>query len=250
MNNETINNLKKKINENKLSHAFLVETNNIDNALSDIYKVFIECNKFIVKDIKNNPNILIIEPENNLINVEKISNIPNFVYTTSFDNNYKIYFIKNSEKMNITSSNKLLKVLEEPSPNVIGFLITENINTNIETIISRCEKIKLTYTSFQKEEYTEIINELLNYINQDFKYENLLDIKSKLLKYEKFEINEILESTKIRINQSLGHLKNTLYLAQIYKILDNIIDLLQMNCNLEITIDRMLIEMRNNNVSM
>ena len=47
--------------------------------------------------------------------------------------------------MNQSASNVLLKFLEEPSDNIIGFLITNNLKLILPTIKSRCEVITINY---------------------------------------------------------------------------------------------------------
>ena len=45
--------------------------------------------------------------------------------------------------MNDTSFNKMLKFLEEPEDNILGFYITRNKDSVANTIVSRCELIKM-----------------------------------------------------------------------------------------------------------
>src|SRR5699024_10536228 len=44
-----------------------------------------------------------------------------------------------------SSSNTMLKFLEEPDEHIMGFFITSNLNNVIPTIRSRCEVIKAMY---------------------------------------------------------------------------------------------------------
>ncbi len=54
----------------------------------------------------------------------------------------KFVLIQNSEKMNASSSNSLLKSIEEPSEETQFILTTENLSANLPTIISRCHVIR------------------------------------------------------------------------------------------------------------
>ncbi len=57
----------------------------------------------------------------------------------SYEGGYKITIIWMADKMNIAASNKLLKLLEEPSDKTLFILISENEEDIIQTIRSRCQ---------------------------------------------------------------------------------------------------------------
>lgn len=61
----------------------------------------------------------------------------------SYESEYKIMIIWMVEKMNTIASNKLLKLLEEPPNQTIFFLIAENTESILTTILSRCQLIKV-----------------------------------------------------------------------------------------------------------
>lgn len=61
----------------------------------------------------------------------------------SYEGNYKIMIIWCPEKMHDTCSNKLLKTIEEPSPNTLLILVSGAPNEIITTILSRTQMIKL-----------------------------------------------------------------------------------------------------------
>ena len=63
---------------------------------------------------------------------------------------YNNYVIINAEKMNESSGNSLLKFLEEPEDNIIGFLIVNNKENVLPTIKSRCEIIHVDYDIQEK----------------------------------------------------------------------------------------------------
>lgn len=54
----------------------------------------------------------------------------------------KVIIITEIERMKKESSNAFLKLLEEPPPNVMFILTTENINALLPTIISRCQVLR------------------------------------------------------------------------------------------------------------
>jgi DNA polymerase III subunit delta' len=57
----------------------------------------------------------------------------------SYEGGYKITIIWMADKMNIAASNKLLKLLEEPSDKTLFILVSENEEDIIQTIRSRCQ---------------------------------------------------------------------------------------------------------------
>ena len=61
----------------------------------------------------------------------------------SFESEYKIMVIWMPEKMNISASNKLLKMIEEPPKKTIFLLVSENEEQIITTIRSRTQLIKI-----------------------------------------------------------------------------------------------------------
>lgn len=61
----------------------------------------------------------------------------------SYEAEYKTCIIWLAEKMNDTTSNKLLKILEEPPDKTLFILITENYDQILPTIISRTQLIKI-----------------------------------------------------------------------------------------------------------
>ena len=55
------------------------------------------------------------------IKIEQVRNLKNFLYKSTYLKNVKIVLIDDAEKLNINSSNALLKALEEPSKNTFFF---------------------------------------------------------------------------------------------------------------------------------
>lgn len=229
------------INEKNLSHAFLIETNNCEQTMNDIYEIFKETQTIAPSSLENNLSTLVVRPENNNIDKNKILDIQNFIITKIINYTYKIYFIINAEKMNQVSANKLLKILEEPSSNVIGFLITDSINSIMDTIKSRCELFENIYdTSLQTE-----TNDLIDTIYKLQKCDNYTAIllKQNFLKYDKIELINKLSEIKIVLDKNINQ-SNYLLITKYYKLIDDIIKKLNANTNVEMCIDKLIIEMR------
>ena len=153
-----LENLVKYYHENKISHAYLIETNNLEKCYLDLLEVIKqifcqneynkECNKCNICNLVNQnylPSLVVISPDGMNIKKEQIVELKKKFSTVPIYTKENIYVIKNAEKLNGASANTMLKFLEEPEQNILGFFITNNANNVISTIRSRCEVIKVLY---------------------------------------------------------------------------------------------------------
>ncbi len=170
----------------------------------DLIKNKINLNSISYNLVKNlsHPNFFLISSKDlkKNIEIEQVRNMINFLNKSTFDNKKKIVLIDNAEDLNISSSNALLKSLEEANESNL-FLLTHNINRNLlDTISSRCLTFKL---NFDYSEIKNIISEyfdlnLYNDLNDDFK---LHSISPKFIINHVNFLNEIeldLKSTDIK----------------------------------------------------
>ena len=137
------------------------------------------------------PSLKIIEPDGNFIKKDQILELKNLFARESQYTKENIYVIKNAEKMNKESANTMLKFLEEPEGNVIGFFITNHIDNVMLTIQSRCQHIEM---NFHNE-----INEKLNISSE--KYEEYLSIITKYLKCIEVEKKELILYNRVYLNE-------------------------------------------------
>ena len=154
---EVKNSIIESFHENNNPHAFLVSTNNLDKCYSDIYEItrIINCSKDGEADCEcpacklinagTTPDIITVEPDGKEIKISSIERIMNTFVTKPLVNKYQVYIIKEADKLNMSSANKILKFLEEPSPGIIGFLITNNPGGILPTIRSRCTLFNFNY---------------------------------------------------------------------------------------------------------
>ena len=149
------------IKNNKLSHAYLFESNNNPNSLDIIYSFVkeimcprnITCDKCSICSRIDNGNYLelkVIEPDGLHIKKEQMSELQEEFSKVSIEANRKIYIIKDCEKMNLQASNSILKFLEEPIDNITAILVTNNINAVLRTIVSRCQVISINKSNYLK----------------------------------------------------------------------------------------------------
>ena len=281
---ESIEKIVKLYHENKLSHAYLLVTNNIENCLSDLKIAIkqINCNKEYLENctkcnicnlINQNflPSLIIIEPDGKMIKKEQILELKRKFSTKPIYTKENIYVIKNAEALNAASANTMLKFLEEPEDNIIGFFITNNVNNVINTIKSRCEILNVFYDvhdlnidsvdnslnktyldvarnyikKIEVEKSMRIMynkSELLNIYSEreDIKkvFQILVIIYEELLKY-KLNLNNLF--SKLNIN----YLEFLSYEDLLYRInlLNKFLDDLSNNANIELLLDKFVIEM-------
>ncbi len=88
--------------------------------------------------------------------VDESSEILRKINLKTYEAEYKIMIIWLPEKMRVETSNKLLKVLEEPPAKTLFMLVSEDPNMLLPTIISRCQS-----TRFKPVEYNSIENALI-----------------------------------------------------------------------------------------
>jgi DNA polymerase-3 subunit delta' len=84
-------------------------------------------------------NYLGIEKKQGGIRVDDAQDIMKKLALKSYEGGYKIMIIWMADKMNIEASNKLLKILEEPTEKTLFILVSENEEDIINTIKSRCQ---------------------------------------------------------------------------------------------------------------
>ena len=146
------------LNNKNVSHAYIIETNGyykgFDFAIA-IAKSLIcpklktslndcgYCTQCLKIDNNNYTELEIIEPDGLWIKKEQLKQLQKDFNSKSVEGNKKIYIINHADKMNDSASNSILKFLEEPEEGIIAILVVENSNSLLETIVSRCQRIKL-----------------------------------------------------------------------------------------------------------
>ena len=187
-----LENLVKYYHENKISHAYLIETNNLEKCYLDLLEVIKqifcqneynkECNKCNICNLVNQnylPSLIVISPDGMNIKKEQILDLKKQFSTVPIYTKENIYVIKNAEKLNGASANTMLKFLEEPEPNIIGFFITDNANNVISTIRSRCEVIRAIYGSNELDSKTLMKDDYKDYYDIAVKYLEKIEVEKK-----------------------------------------------------------------------
>lgn len=173
------------INNNKISHAYLIETlgNNkgFDFAVSFAKALLCpkgktnnkncdNCNQCKLIDDNNYIELEIVETNDLWLKKENIDKLQKDFNFKPIVGKRKIYIIKNAEKIRESLANTLLKFIEEPEEGIIAILVTDNKAKILDTIISRCQVVSLKNTNstyeLDKNEYNdEIISNTINLVN-------------------------------------------------------------------------------------
>lgn len=248
--------LKNALQKNKISHAYLIETNNytLSFPFALAFAKALQCPKKLTNknncgkctqcDRINNGNfseIKIIEPDGLFIKKEQLSDLQKEFSTKSIESNYKIYIIKNAEKLNISAANSILKFLEEPEENIIAILVANNRYKVIDTILSRCQIISLK--KFDDEVVDEDIINLVSIICDSrrsfLEINKLMEIiPDRLTALEKLkEVEKLLFS---KVNDKYLNL-NSEKVVSIISIIERVLERLEFNVNYKLIIDDMLV---------
>jgi DNA polymerase-3 subunit delta' len=84
-----------------------------------------------------------LDNKQGLIAAEESADIIQRLSLKSVEAEFKIVIIWLPERMNSASANKLLKILEEPPDNTLFFLVSENYELLLTTIVSRTQLVKV-----------------------------------------------------------------------------------------------------------
>ncbi len=267
--------------EKNNSHAFLLSTNNIDKTLNDVLDIVKKvnclgdgndsCNVCTTIDSSTNPDVIVVRAEGKEIKKDQILNIISSFSTKPSISKYSTYIICNADKMNDFSANKMLKFLEEPEGNIVGFFITDKLNGIIPTIRSRCEIYNyhfgnnsiLDLLDINEEEYAlayDLALKLTIRLNDEPKYSLMADSKT-ISKRERDEIDLLFklikkfyvlkyENIQLNMYNDLEYVENILdsitttdlsIIVKRIKILDNIINEMNIYVNRDLIVNKFFI---------
>lgn len=92
---------------------------------------------------KNYPDVHWIEPDGQSIRIEQVKELQKEFMYSGLETNGKIYIITNAETLTVNAANRILKFLEEPTQKTTAIMLTENSQSIIPTVRSRCQLIDL-----------------------------------------------------------------------------------------------------------
>lgn len=272
----------KTFDENRNSHAFLINTNNNSMAFKDIIDIIkyincktkknnCKCKSCTLIDNLSNPDLVIIKPDGKEIKKESIDSLMKIFQTTPLISEYSTYIVLNADQLNSSSSNKILKFLEEPEKKIIGFFITDKLYNILNTIKSRCQIFDsiyeinniFDYFNITKDEFDLYFDDsmkILEFINthERFLIINYFKKYSKMERVDLIKIFGIIESMyKLKFETLIGKEINFSYsdiiiekitendyniILRRIKLLNELIDKLKLNVNKDLAITSIFLE--------
>ena len=139
--------LSNSIKSNMISHAYMFEGPSgvgKNTMARELAATLLE-----MENLFNSPDYIEIKPDGNSIKIAQIRKLQSDILVKPYKS-YKIYVIDEAQKMTVEAQNALLKTLEEPPKYAIIILITDNKESLLDTIKSRCEIIKFTPIPMQE----------------------------------------------------------------------------------------------------
>ena len=145
------------LQQNRMSHAYIIHglSNSVKDELIDLLAMSLFCVdnegiepcqrcqncKRIVS--KNYPDIYRLERETQSIGTDQIAHFIRELSMTAYESDDKIFIVPDAENLTVQAANRLLKFIEEPHKGTTIFLLTDNVNSLLPTIQSRCQMIDL-----------------------------------------------------------------------------------------------------------
>lgn len=154
---QTIEFLKNAITSNKVYHAYIFDGEDYSgkSMLAGAFAMALQCQEGNAEPCgnchsckqaltDNQPDIIWLDHEKpNSIGVDDIRKLNNDITIKPYSSKYKIYIIEEAEKMTPQAQNALLKTIEEPPEYGIIILLTNNYESFLQTILSRCIRVQL-----------------------------------------------------------------------------------------------------------
>ncbi len=184
----------------------------------------------------NHPDIIWVTHEKpNSIGVDDIrTQVVNDISLKPFQGPNKIYIISEADKMTPQAQNALLKTIEEPPEYAILLLLTENEESLLPTIISRCVTLNMKPVS------NEVIKTYLmeNYHIPDYRAEVCVA----------FAQGNVGKAIMLATAENFEHIKNeTLHLVknipqlEVYEVVDTIKQIVDFKLNVNDYLDIMMV---------
>ena len=192
-----------------------------------------KCTSCMMFDDDNHPDYYEINKDaGESIKIDEIRQMQDRIIEKPITSEKKVYVINNAENMTVEAQNCLLKTLEEPPEFITIILVSNNENTILTTIKSRCTKVVFTeentkeLTEEEKERYEELEKifgnvekylsiDLLNkldvlYKDKDNIFENLDFINEIFIKKAKYDFRyldyiDYVEETKSKLKLNANY---------------------------------------------
>ena len=146
------------VQQNKVSHAYILngQRGSGKKMLAKLFAMTLqcesdksdpcgECRSCIQANNGNQPDIITVKHEKPAsISVDDIrTQVNGDIMIKPYSSPYKVYIIPDADLLTVQAQNALLKTIEEPPEYAVIFLLTENADSLLPTIRSRCVMLKL-----------------------------------------------------------------------------------------------------------
>lgn len=145
--------LQNALSTGKISHAYIINGERFAGKefIAQIFAMALQCEAEGNKPCQechsckqalsaNQPDIIrVVHEKPGSIGVDDIrAQINGDIAIKPYSSPHKIYIVNEAEKMTVQAQNALLKTLEEPPAYAVILLLTTNVNSLLQTILSRC----------------------------------------------------------------------------------------------------------------
>lgn len=150
--------MKHAVEQKKLSHAYILngQRGSGKKLLARLFAMTLQCESgqsdpcgvcrsCVQAKSGNQPDIItLVHEKPTSISVDEIrEQLNGDILIKPYSSPYKIYIVPEADLMTVQAQNALLKTLEEPPEYAVIFLLTENADSLLPTIRSRCVMLKL-----------------------------------------------------------------------------------------------------------
>jgi len=127
---------------------------NCKEAKGDACGRCITCRKI---DHGNHPDIRVLAPKDKsrMIKREEIDEVNEFAALRPFESQWRIFILRDAERMNASAQNHFLKTLEEPPGRSLFVLLSEHPRMLLPTIRSRCQAVR--FRALRRETVSELL---------------------------------------------------------------------------------------------
>lgn len=202
-----------------------------------------KCRSCLMFDDDNHSDYFEINKESvESIKIDEIREMQERISEKPITSNKKVYLINNAEKMTQEAQNCLLKTLEEPPDFITIILVSNNENTILPTIKSRCTKV-----AFTEENIQELSEE------EKQRYELLKKVFGNIEKYKSIDLLnnfDVLYKDKDNIFESLEFInmilikkaKEDVKYAEYIDYVEETKNKLKSNSNYDMCIDNLILK--------
>lgn len=230
--------LKKEFDNNNNSHSYIFYTNDFFSCQKDVYELV--KNIFGETDLKRVESDFIAIKRSDKKNIlkEDMMDLMNILKTTSYLNKKRVYLIEEAHKLNPTTSNMILKFLEEPMSGVVALFITDNLDAVLNTIKSRCQIVNAFYELEKVKEVNKDVEKLNTLLFNSNKYISLVNIKKK---FENLDRNDMICLFRDLLNYYCRE-EIEIDTYKRIKLLNDAITMLSSNVNFDYVFDYVLLK--------